>query len=760
MKPEITLLIIITIVVISYLFDQLLDYLNLKAQRNDIPPEIESFYDTEKYLKSLQYQKTQARFSFLTSGFSFLLSLAMLVFGGFGWIDGVLRPAIANEILLALIFFGVIMVVSDVLTIPFQWYSTFVIEEKFGFNKTTLKTFITDKLKGYLIGALVGGGLLSLLIYLVHTIGPGFWFWFGLIAAMFILFVNMFYASLILPSFNKLTPLADGDLKTAIEAYAQKVNFPLDNIFVMDGSKRSAKANAFFSGIGKKKKIVLYDTLINNHTTDELVAVLAHEVGHFKKKHIIWSYLISIAQVFFILFVLSKMIFTQNLSLALGGTQQAIHLNLIAFGILFSPISGITGLLMSLLSRKNEFEADAYARETFDGTALVNALKKLSVDTLSNLYPHPWYVFFHYSHPPLLQRLKALESDIKFPWLPTPLPYSKISIISIILLTLLSYVSLQIPPHIFWPATFLSYIFPIFIIACFILFVRAFIRKKRTVFIWLFLSILGIPCLMQSVQINLSKNTAGTIKVMSYNANLLRKPHVRGEFSTDIINWIISDTSSIKCFQEFNTNTAHPEFNIEEKLKEQGYESFLFKAYTDLHRKPGMAIFSKYPIVNSGILWQDQRTINAGMFTDLKIKGSIIRVYNVHLSSMNLKARPSGIFGKISYIYHQLKSGSIKRSKQLHFLLEHMKTSPYPYLVCGDFNETPYSYVYTSMRSELNNAFEKRGNGFGFTLNQKPYFLRIDHQFFSKGFKLQKYTVDRSITGSDHFPNYGYYLLP
>lgn len=409
MNPETILLIIIAIVVVSYLFDQLLDYLNLKAQRTDIPSEIESFYNKEKYLKSLDYQRTQARFSFLTAAFSFLLSLSMLLFGGFGWIDGLLRPLVSNEILLALAFFGIIMVVSDILTLPFQWYSTFVIEEKFGFNKTTIKTFIADKLKGYVLGAIVGGGLLALLIYLVNTIGPNFWIWFGLIAAAFILFVNMFYTSIILPLFNKLTPLGDGELKTTIESFSNKVNFPLDNIFVMDGSKRSAKANAFFSGIGKKKKIVLYDTLINNHTTEELVAVLAHEVGHFKKKHIIWSYLISIVQVFFVLFVLSRMIFNEDLSAALGGSQQAIHLNLVAFGILFSPISGITGLLMSLLSRKNEFEADAYARETFDGTALGNALKKLSVDTLSNLYPHPWYVFFHYSHPPLLQRLRALE---------------------------------------------------------------------------------------------------------------------------------------------------------------------------------------------------------------------------------------------------------------------------------------------------------------------------------------------------------------
>lgn len=409
MTPETILLIILIISIVSYVFDQVLDYINLKALRKDIPADIEAFYNKEKYQKSLDYQRERMRFSFITSAFGFLLSVGMLVVGGFGWVDSWIRPFINHEIALALLFFGVIMIASDLLTIPFQWYGTFVIEEKYGFNKTTVRTFITDKLKGYALGALVGGLLLSLLIYLINFIGPDFWIWFGLLAAVFILVVNMFYTSLILPLFNKLTPLADGELKTAIEAFARKVNFPLDNIFVMDGSKRSAKANAFFSGIGKKKKIVLYDTLINNHTTEELVAVLAHEVGHFKKKHIVWSYLISIIQVFFVLFVLSRMVFNENLSIALGGTQQAIHLNLIAFGILFSPISGITGLLMSMLSRKNEFEADAYAKKEFDGNALSNALKKLSVDSLSNLYPHPVYVFFHYSHPPLLQRLDALK---------------------------------------------------------------------------------------------------------------------------------------------------------------------------------------------------------------------------------------------------------------------------------------------------------------------------------------------------------------
>lgn len=409
MQPQTILYIIIGITAISYIFEQLLEYINLRSQREDIPDEIATFYDRAKYIKSLQYHREVTNFSFITSAFSFLLSIGMLLLGGFGWIDGLVRDVVSNDILLALTFFGVISVASDILTLPFQWHRIFVIEEKYGFNKTTLKTFIADKLKGYILGALIGGALLAALIYLVQTIGPNFWIWFALIACSFMLLMNMFYASVILPLFNKLTPLPDGELKTAIEAFARKVNFPLDNIFVIDGSKRSSKANAFFSGIGKKKKIVLYDTLINNHTTDELVAVLAHEVGHFKKKHIVWSYSVSVIQIVFMLYVLSLMIFNENLSLALGGQQQAIHLNLIAFAILFSPVSGITGLLMSILSRKNEFEADAYARQTYSGTALANALKKLSVDNLSDLYPHPLYVFFHYSHPPLLERLQAIN---------------------------------------------------------------------------------------------------------------------------------------------------------------------------------------------------------------------------------------------------------------------------------------------------------------------------------------------------------------
>jgi STE24 endopeptidase len=408
MNPQTILYIILAIAMLSYVFDQLLDYINLKAQRTDIPDDIAAFYDRTQYLKSLEYHKELTNFSFISSGFSFLLSMLMLFSGGFGWLDSILRTMIPNEIVLSLAFFGILMLASDILTLPFQLYSIFVIEEKYGFNKTTIKTFFADKLKGYLLAAVIGGPLLALLIYLIQAIGPNFWIWFAAIASLFILLMNMFYTSLILPLFNKLTPLPDGELKAAIESFSQKVKFPLDNIYVIDGSKRSSKANAFFSGIGKKKKIVLYDTLISRHTTDELVAVLAHEVGHFKKKHIIRGFILSIAQVFFTLFILSLMIYNENLSQALGGSQLSLHLNLIAFAILFSPISGITGLFMSMYSRKNEYEADNYARETYSGPALAEALKRLSVDSLSNLYPHPAYVFFHYSHPPLLKRLEAI----------------------------------------------------------------------------------------------------------------------------------------------------------------------------------------------------------------------------------------------------------------------------------------------------------------------------------------------------------------
>ena len=377
-----------------------------------MPPEAEGIFDDEQYAKSQRYHKEVARFSFLTSAFSFILSFCFLYFGGFGWINSVVSGWVNGEILVALAFFGVLMLGSDILNTPFQLYSTFVIEEKYGFNKTTVKTFIIDKLKGYALSAILGGGILALLMYFITTVGSSFWLYFWVAISVIMVIMNMFYTTLILPIFNKLTPLEDGELREAIKSYSEKVNFPLTNIFVIDGSKRSSKANAFFSGFGKKKKVVLYDTLIEKHSTNELVAIFAHEVGHYKKKHILVSMILSILQVGLTLYIMSLLLFMGMLTEALGGEGLQIHMNLIAFALLYTPISTITGLLMNILSRKNEYQADAYAIQTTGTGDLIMALKKLSADNLSNLMPHPAYVFVHYSHPPLLKRLAAMQKQL------------------------------------------------------------------------------------------------------------------------------------------------------------------------------------------------------------------------------------------------------------------------------------------------------------------------------------------------------------
>ncbi len=409
MEASSLLTIIIAIVAINFVLEQFLEVLNRNSKQDQLPEELQGVYDAEKYRQSLDYRRANDRFHTITSAFSFALYVSLLATGFFGWLDTQLQPYFENPVWLALAYFGVLFLASDILTIPFQLYSNFVIEEKFGFNKMTLKTFWTDKLKGYLLTILLGGLLAGTFLYLVISIGQNFWLYFWAIAAVVMILLNMFYTSIFVPLFNKLVPLQEGALRTAIERYSQEVDFPIKNIFVIDGSKRSSKSNAFFSGIGKQKKVVLYDTLIENHSTEELVAVIAHEVGHYKKKHILSGLLFSVLQVGFTLFVLSLLIFNEQLSLALGADSLAIHINLIAFGILFSPISTMTGLMMNVWSRKNEFEADAYAATTYRGESLVNALKKLSAHNMSNLQPHPWYVFFHYSHPPLLQRLRAIR---------------------------------------------------------------------------------------------------------------------------------------------------------------------------------------------------------------------------------------------------------------------------------------------------------------------------------------------------------------
>jgi len=410
MNSTILFYIIISILLFDFLFDSYLTFLNNKHFDDKIPKKLADVYDEEAYKKSQAYKKENAKFSTITSLFSISVTLLFFFLEGFKLLDDFARSFTNNPILVALIFFGIMMFGFDILSTPFSYYKTFVIEEEFGFNKTTKIIFWTDKLKGWLMSIVLGGGILSIVILFYQYNADYFWIYTWILIVVFSVFMNLFYAKLIVPIFNKQTPLEDGELKTAIENYAQKVGFKLQNIFVIDGSKRSTKANAYFSGFGSQKRITLYDTLINDLETDEIVAVLAHEVGHYKRKHIIFNMTISLILTGFMLYLVSIFISSPLLSNAMSVTIPSFHIGLIAFGILYSPISEITGLLMNIVSRKFEYQADNYAKDTFDGKFLVSSLKKLSKNSLSNLTPHPAYVFVHYSHPRLLQRIENLES--------------------------------------------------------------------------------------------------------------------------------------------------------------------------------------------------------------------------------------------------------------------------------------------------------------------------------------------------------------
>lgn len=401
---------ILVIIIGSYLLDKILDFLNHKTWKKILPLELHEFYDDEKYLKAYDYHQVNFRFSMIHSTFSFLLIFVFFIAGGFGWLNAFLSPYISNKILLALSFYGILFFASDLLGIPFSLYDTFVIEEKFGFNKTTWRTFILDKLKSWLLTVILGGGIISFLLWLIYLLGDQFWIVAFCAMLLISVIMNLFYATLILPIFNKLKPMEEGELRTAIEEFALKVKFPLNNIYVMDGSRRSSKSNAFFTGFWKKKKIVLYDTLIEKHNTEELVSVLAHEVGHYKKKHILKNLALSALQSFIMFFILSLFIFNKNLSEAFGAHDMVVHINIIAFAMLYEPVTMILGLVGNFISRKQEYQADAFAVKSTGKEYLPAALKKLSVDHLSNLLPHPVYVFFHYSHPPLLKRLEAMLS--------------------------------------------------------------------------------------------------------------------------------------------------------------------------------------------------------------------------------------------------------------------------------------------------------------------------------------------------------------
>ena len=403
--------VMIGVLLFGYLLEQWLDRLNLRYSVPDLPDELKGIFDEEEYRKSQYYKRDNTRFSFISSTLSLLVMGTMFFLGAFGWLDQWLSGFISSYILFVLAFFGILALAGDILSTPFALYSTFVIEERYGFNRTTIKTFILDKLKGWILGAFIGGGLLALITWIYMLTASWFWIIVLGVVTIFSVFMNMFYSNLIVPLFNKQKPLGEGSLRTKIEDFARKADFRLDNIYMMDGSKRSSKANAYFTGLGPKKRIVLFDTLVNDLSEEEIVAVLAHEVGHNKRKHTTTGLLISFLQTALTLYLFSLFVGMDSFAVALGGTEASFHLGLIAFGVLYSPISTLLGLGTNLISRRNEYQADRFAREKYNPDDLINALKLLSKSNLSNLTPHPAYVFFHYSHPPLLQRIRALRSN-------------------------------------------------------------------------------------------------------------------------------------------------------------------------------------------------------------------------------------------------------------------------------------------------------------------------------------------------------------
>jgi STE24 endopeptidase len=401
--------IILFAIVGIYLLDLFADLLNLKALQPELPEDFKGVFDAEKYAKSQDYTRETTRFGVLESTAGLMIFIIFWFAGGFGWLDGIIRGWGHGEVTNGLFFFGILYLANEIIGIPFELYDTFVIEEKYGFNKTSIGTFFMDKVKGLLLAAVLGAPLLALILWLFGKYELA-WLYGWLAVTGFSLLMAYIAPKYILPLFNKFKPLENEELKDAINAMARKCEFPLTEVAVMDGSKRSAKSNAFFTGFGKNKKIALFDTLIEKHSVPELVAVLAHEIGHFKKKHIVQTMALGIVQTGVIFFLIGLFMNNEPLSNAFGVAPVSVYCSLTFFMLLFKPISKVLSVLMAILSRKNEFEADAYASEvTGDPHSLISALKSLSLDNLSNLTPHWLYVFMHYSHPPMTERLAALK---------------------------------------------------------------------------------------------------------------------------------------------------------------------------------------------------------------------------------------------------------------------------------------------------------------------------------------------------------------
>jgi len=403
--------VILCALVADFILNRVADALNLKHLKSELPEAFERVYDPDRYRRSQHYLKVNTLFGWITSSFDLLVFLTVWFAKGFPLLDRWVRSFELGPILSGLIYVGVLVLLKAVLALPFSIYATFVIEERFGFNKTTKSTFALDLLKGLMLAFLLGVPLLAAVLAFFQYAGPYAWWtcWIGV--TLYMLVVQFIAPTWIMPLFNKFTPLEEGELKSAILNYAKTINFPLQNVYQMDGSRRSTKSNAFFTGFGKHKRIVLFDTLIQQHTVAELVAVLAHEMGHYQKKHIRQALIMGILQTGLMLFLLSMFISDQRLFDAFYMPQQSVYAGILFFALLYTPIDFFIGMLIQILSRRNETAADQFAAKTTkDPGSLVAALKKLSVDNLSNLTPHPFYVFLNYSHPPVLQRIRALSA--------------------------------------------------------------------------------------------------------------------------------------------------------------------------------------------------------------------------------------------------------------------------------------------------------------------------------------------------------------
>jgi STE24 endopeptidase len=406
-------IIILVALVLGFALELVGNLLNLKALKLKPPPTLEGLYNIEDYRKSQEYIRVNTRFGLVVNSFTLFILLTFWFTGGFNWFDQVIREWNFVPLVSGLLYIGILLLSYMLITLPFSIYGTFVIEERFGFNRTTPRTFFLDRLKGLGLTLLLGGPLLAGVLALFQYAGDYAWVYCWAAVVLFSLIMQYIAPTWIMPIFNKFTPMEAGGLKEAILRYARSVNFPIENVFIMDGSKRTSKSNAFFTGLGRNKRIALFDTLVAQNTAPEMVAVLAHEIGHYKKKHILKGTLIGILHTGLIFFLLSLFLGSPGLYQAFYMGQDSIYTGLLFFGLLYTPIELALSVIMQMFSRKYEYQADRFAAETIDDPhSLIDALKKLSTANLSNLTPHPFYVFLSYSHPPLLQRIQAIE-DIK-----------------------------------------------------------------------------------------------------------------------------------------------------------------------------------------------------------------------------------------------------------------------------------------------------------------------------------------------------------